>query len=87
MDKSEVPTARMSVSRLRQKRKTGCLCTRQIVEISNKDGYKLTGSTERGGGIHDQIRRSFVDLIDRYVLLALPVSCRRGGAGGLLLMG
>ena|SRR2546423_7791560 len=67
-DESEVPPTLMSISRLSQERKTGCLCTRQIVEISNKDGHNLTGSTERGEGIHDKIRRSFVDLIHRGVL-------------------
>ena len=51
-----------------EKQRRACLCTRQVVEISHKDRRKWTGSTERGGGIHDKIRRSVVDLMDRYVL-------------------
>lgn len=64
MRKSELATAPNSTRRLIQKTK----CTRQTVEISHKDRHKWTGSTERGGGIHDKIRRSVVDLMDRFVL-------------------
>ena len=51
-----------------EKQRRACLYARPIVEISHKDCRKWTGSTERGGGIHDKIRRSVVDLMDSCAL-------------------